>query len=660
MNKKKISLILAVMLIFAAFSGMTVTVRGSETQGDEILFTILHTNDEHSAFVPFLTTDNQERKSGGIARLATAIKEVRAAKEAEDEPVILLSGGDFLGETAYGWLSTWGYSPEIECMLMIGYDAITIGNHEYDFGPDILAAYLMNAGYPEAHSKTMLLAANTKPPSDHLLASAGLFLQHGIIELDNGLKVGIFGLIGKDAVSVTSDTGDIEFLDQHETAGLMVDLLQDQGADLIIALAHSGEDEDVILAADVPGIDIIVGGHAHTVLAEPIIEGQTIIVQAGSQTRYLGQLELAYNKSTGRLRVRNGETGEPYLKPVTDEIIPDPLIQERVDYYTGILNGQMDQMTGGLFPDVHASLATSSFLLSNRPRFQETPVGNFITDGMRLITQEITGRRVDVAVQANGSIRGSLIPAKGENSKGELTFYDITNTIGLGYGQDGYPGYSIASIYLTGEEIRRVLEIAALLPVLMGDDYYLQFSGLRYEYSPRNTVLLTVPVIDQPIPSTRSVTRALFYRGEGIQKADSEEGYVTLARGDENLYHLVTDTYILSFLPVAGEVLPQLEVVPKDQHGQPVPEEDFHLLTVPYAGRELKVWETVAMYARTLPPDASGMPQMPAIYSGQANRIVPVKAFPLIVWLLAVLVLLLAAVIVPIVLLLRFRNKRRI
>jgi 5'-nucleotidase / UDP-sugar diphosphatase len=175
-----------------------------------------------------LSVDSPDREVGGFSRLATAIDEVKEQKAIQGEPVLLLSAGDFLGETAFGWLSTLGFAPEMEWLLMMGYDAVTIGNHEYDFGPDVLASYLQTAGYPAAHSMTLLLASNTQAPPDHPLAAQGLYDSSGILTLANGLRVGIFGLIGVDALSVTVDTGDIEFLDQHETARQQVKELQDR------------------------------------------------------------------------------------------------------------------------------------------------------------------------------------------------------------------------------------------------------------------------------------------------------------------------------------------------------------------------------------------------------------------------------------------------
>jgi len=113
-----------------------------------------------------------------------------------------------------------------------------------------------------------------------------------------------------------------------------------------------------------------------------------------------------------------------------------------------------------------------------------------------------------------------------------------------------------------------VQEAAALLQDQMGEAYFLQFSGLCFSYNPDNAVLFTVPFIDQNIPATRAVLEAELFSGEGVQ-VEGDGAYVHLEWGDEELYRVVTDTYILSFLPVTGDLLPRLEITPKDADGKP-------------------------------------------------------------------------------------------
>jgi 2',3'-cyclic-nucleotide 2'-phosphodiesterase (5'-nucleotidase family) len=653
--------VLTAVLAVALLLGVPGNLKSYSGETGELYFCILHTNDMHSELIPHSPAvdyrpGEENPAVGGFARLATAVDEIREGKSEQGEPVLLFDAGDFLGGAPFAWLALDGYAAELTIMQEMGYDAVTIGNHEYDYGPDVLAQYLLQAGYPEAHQKTLVLASNTEAPSDHPLAARGLYKKTAMFELENGLKVGVFGLIGKDAILSMGETEDMQFLDQHETARQMVDELRGQGAGVIVALSHSGVDEDRELARKVLGIDIIIGGHSHTALYKPVLEGDTIIVQAGCFGEYLGQLELAYNPNTGEVRVRNEENDHPFLIPIDSSFACDPEIDALIQEYTLVLNGYVEEVTGGEFDDVMSTVARSDFVLSNLPPLSETTLGNFVTDAMRFVAQEFTGKRVDIAGQAEGNIRDSIFPGTMEYSAGNISFYEIAQATGVGRGLDGYPGCPIVSVYLTGEEVRRVLEMSVLLDESMGDSYFIQFSGLRYSYNPDNAVLLTVPFANLPIPTTRAVTSAELYTGDGIQPVKGE-GYVPLRRGDEQLYHVVTDAYILLFLPLVTDILPQLEVVPKNADGEPIPLDRIDELIIHHPdGRELKVWEAVVMYAAAQASGADGVPQMPDYYAGVAGRTTKVWTFPLFGWLL----LILAAIVAGIMYLVLRRRKRRI
>lgn len=623
----------------------------AQTEGsEEVFFTVIHTNDEHSALIPHTSsTDNiqgEENPSvGGYARLSTLVNQIRQEKAEVDESVFLFSAGDFIGGFAYSWLVPRIIPVEMDMIHRLGYDAVVIGNHEFDYGTDVLAEYLVEAGYPQAHEITAVLSTNISFDENHPLEDMGLYKNTHIIETNEGVKIGLLGIIGDDAVEVTADPDPVIFLDRFESAKNAVIQLKDSGADIIIALSHSGVDEDEELAQQVPGINVIIGGHCHTALYEPVVVNETIIVQTGEYLENAGVLELAYDPENKTLRTRNEETGQNYLVRLGSEIPKDPEILEIIDYYTEQLNYIVNYMTGGKFKDVLDTVIISDFPLEDKPEMKETNFGNFITDAMRLVTWEKTGERVDVAIQANGSIRGRLTPGSTEYSKGKISFYDISSLVGLGYGSDGYAGYPIVSFYLTGEELRRVLEVAVLLPTLMDNKYYLQISGLSYDFNPKDAVLVHVPFLDLPIPSTRAVKNARLYTGEGKQKPGSED-YIEIKHGDEKLYHVVTDSYILSFLPVAGEILPQLDIVPKDIDGNIVPSENYDSFVVRENGKELKVWHTVVEYAAGQEPGNDGIPKMPEYYSGLSGRINAVSTIPLVVWPIIVFVFIITGIVI--------------
>ncbi|MFO7773733.1 MAG: bifunctional UDP-sugar hydrolase/5'-nucleotidase [Dehalococcoidia bacterium] len=633
--------ILTTVLVVAFLLGFPGNVKSQSAETEELYFCILHTNDIHSALIPHSPAvdyhpEKENPTIGGFCRLATAVNEIRESKTSEGEPVLLLDAGDFLGGAAFAWLALQGYAAELTIMQEMGYDAVIIGNHEYNYGPDVLAQYLLEAGYPEAHQKTVVLASNIETPADHPLTAWNLYRTTELFEMENGLKVGVFGLIGESAILVTAETGDVHFLDQQEAARRAIDRLTEQGADVIVGISHSGVDEDQELARQVPGIDVIVGGHCHTALYQPVLEGDTVIVQAGSLGSYLGQLELAYNPGTGEVRVRNEESNRPFLMPIDNSFACHPEIDALIQEYTLLLNAHVKEVTGGKFDDIMSTVAKSDFVIAHHPPLSETPLGNFVTDAMRLVAQEVSGKKVDVALHASGSIRKSVFPGTTEHSRGNISFYEIIEAIGLGYGRDSYPGCPIVSIYLTGEELRRGLEVGILLHEFMGGSAFLQFSGLRYSYNPDNVVLVSIPFVDLIIPTTRAVTRAELYTGNGLQPVNGP-GYVPLERGDENLYHVVTDAYILLFLPMVAEVLPQLDIVPKNADGEPVPLERIDELIVHHAdGREFKVWEAVVSYAAAQPPGVDGLPRIPAYYEGFAGRINESWTFPIIGWLLLI------------------------
>ncbi len=655
------SLVLAAILIAAWSLNMPGNPKSYAAGNEELYFSILHTNDLHSELIPHSPAvdyrpGEENAAIGGFARLATAVNGIREKKRREGEQVLLFDAGDFLGGAPFSWLALNGSAAELTIMQEMGYDAVTIGNHEYDYGAAVLAQYLLQAGYPEAHPKTLVLASNTEAPSAHPLAARGLYRSSGMFELENGLKVGVFGIIGRDAIQSMGDSEDMQFRDQCQTARQIVDELKEQGANVIVAISHSGVDADRELARKVPRIDVIVGGHSHTALFEPILQGTTIIAQAGSLGRYLGQLELAYNPGTGGVRARNKEDGNPFLIPIDSSFACDPEVDVLVRQCTMTLNAYVRELTDGKVDNIMSTVARSDFALRDVPFFSETPLGNFVTDAMRYVGQLFTGKSVDVASQANGNIRNGIFPGTSTHSAGNISFYEIVESTGVGRGLDGYPGCPIASLYLTGEELRRVLEITVLLQRFMGDSFFLHFSGLRYSYNPTNAVLLTVPFANLPIPTTRAVTSAELYTGDGIQPAGGKD-YVPLKRGDRELYHLVTDAYLVLFLPMVTDLLPQLGVIPKNASGEPVPLDRLDELIIRHSdGRELKVWEAVLIYAATRLPDGDGIPQIPDYYAGAAGRITRVWTFPLIGWLLLILAVTVAGTTV---LLLR-RRKRRI
>ena len=652
-----------VIACFFIIGGWSIQVygEGGGSQAEEVNFTILHTNDEHSAVIPHSPAKDfrpgeKDPTIGGFARLASAVEEVRDRKEEKGEPVLLFNAGDFIGGGAFCWLAPQGNipDPELSAMHEIGYDAAIIGNHEYDYGPNILADYLIAAGYPEAHEKTKILASNTIPPEGHAMEKKELLRQTGIMEIDNDIKVGIFGLIGNQAILVASDTGDLEFADQHKVARKSIDKLEDEGADIIVALTHSGIPEDKELARSVEGIDIIVGGHCHTAIDPPKEVNDTLIVQAGAYLEFLGHLELAYNPVTEELRVRNEENNRPFLIPIDGSLPMHEETSNVVEKYKKELNSLVREITDGKFESVMDTVARADFVLEDiRLEATETTVGNFVTDAMRQITTEKTGDNVDVAFQADGNIRRGIKPSQTGNG-GEISFYDISKAVGIGYGEDGYAGYPITSFYLDGRELMLVLETSAFLSEGISPATFFHSSGLHYVYEPGNAVLFNIPILDVPVPGLNSINEAEIYTGEGKQPPPDSGEFEPVDTSGEELYHIVTDTYILSHFKMVADILPVVE--PKNAQGEALdlnnPEE---YLVHHDDGRELKVWETVVNYAANQPEGEDGIAQIPDYYAQTHQRVIHEDGFPHVVWVIVIVVLIAGGI----TLLVRRRKIRR-
>jgi 5'-nucleotidase / UDP-sugar diphosphatase len=578
----------------------------------DITFTILHTNDEHSALIP-APLATPETALGGMARLATELGYWRSKKNTENEPVFVLSGGDISTGTPFNWLVFKGEAPELELMLDLKYDVITLGNHEFDYGPDVLVSYLKKAGYPAKATTTPLVSANMIIPDGHPLGEMGITPSH-VAELPSGHKIGFIGLMGMDAAEVAPYKDPISFAPLAETTRSEIERLKAQGVTIFIAVTHSGVEEDIQLAKDVPELHLIVGGHSHTLIPEPMRVNNTLIVQAGSLLQYLGILEIAYDPEKGTIRLLNEERGNPYVKALSDGVESDSTMAEKVRAFEKALDGAIAEWTSGQVTNHRAILSETAFAIPSTPVLQETPMGNFVTDAIRMGVQNAMSERVDVAFLANGVIRGDF-PA------GPIPFYDVASYTGLGSGPDKSPGYPLVSMYFTGTEVRRIIEITILLSQFRGDTYYLQSSGLRYEFDVDRAIWLRIPFVGTPIPASKAVSKAWFYTGEGVQ-GNFPEQFESLEWDDDRLYHVVSDYYNASFLPFVGTIIPNLQLVFKDRNGDPVQLDDR---IVYRDGKPYKVWQAVAEYAMA-------NPIIPASYQAEFQRQVPVNKLHMLFW----------------------------
>ena len=269
--------------------------------------TVLHTNDFHARFEPISKydsgcgeEDNAEGKCfGGSARLVTAITEARARSENS----ILVDGGDqFQGTLFYTY-----YKGKLaaEMMNKMGYTAMTVGNHEFDDGPEVLRGFVDAVNFP-------ILMSNADISGEALLRDV---IQKSVVIEQAGEKIGLIGLTPEDTDELASPGPNVIFSDPSEAVQIEVDRLTAMGVNKIIVLSHSGYLVDQRVAANTTGVDVIVGGHSNTLLsntndraegAYPTMVGDTAIVQAYAYGKFLGELNVTFDDD-GRIVEAVGE-----------------------------------------------------------------------------------------------------------------------------------------------------------------------------------------------------------------------------------------------------------------------------------------------------------------------------------------------------------------
>ena len=244
---------------------------------------ILHTNDFHGHI-------SQENNSAGAARIAALVKETRA----QYPGVLVLDGGDKISGTPVSTM--FEGVPIFEVLNEVGYDASVLGNHEFDHGYKQMLKFKEIAIYP-------LLAANAFAPDGSLLADAP-----SLITTVNGIKVGIIGLITEQTPSMIIPAGNegISFAPAKEILQGMVAAIRPQ-VDLLILVSHVGHREEKVLAQEVQGIDVIIGGHSHTEVQEPIKVGNTYVAQAGDYGEFVGKIELTVDTNTNSMTSFKGK-----------------------------------------------------------------------------------------------------------------------------------------------------------------------------------------------------------------------------------------------------------------------------------------------------------------------------------------------------------------
>jgi len=574
---------------------------------------IVHTNDLHSHLLGFgpeidyrPDRTGADRTVGGWARLATAIAREKAASP---RPVLVLDGGDFLMGSLFHTISREA-AAELRLLKAMGCDAATFGNHEFDLKPAGVAQMLAAARSADGLPALVLANLRFSPgdPRDDALAerfAEGLVKPYTVLVKD-GLRIGVFGLIGRGADETAPFAKPLVFEDPVETARRMIDRLRNaEKVDWVVCLSHGGLGrvagplDDVALAREAPGIDVIVGGHSHTRVETPLRVGDTVIVQAGANGRWVGVLDL--ERREGRIAVRAYRS-----VPIDARLPADPAIQRRIEAFARLVDQNVLKAQGLSFRQV---IAETAFDLNLKE--EESNLGNLMTDALVWMANRHAfdpadpATRIVMAVESNGVIRDDLMKGR----TGALAVTDVFRAIPLGLGADDTMGYPVIAVYLTGAEIKKALEVLASIYPLKGDPYFLQVSGVRFTYNPK---------------------RLIFDRVTDIRIGSTEGGWRPLDTTGRNraLYRVAANLYNAAFLKLVGDFTWQiLKIVPKDRQGRPVENlADMRIDADPSRPgiQELKQWAGFVAYLRHFPDiDGNGRPDIPETYRGKLGRIVP-------------------------------------
>ena len=560
--------------------------------------TVLFTSDLHSYFSPHheMASDRSVRDVGGYARLAGAIAEERTRAGGE---ALLVDAGDFTQGTLYHTVLP-DEALELRLMGAMGYDAVAFGNHDFDFRPSG-AAGMLRAARTNAAAQPQLLIANLHfskdDPGDYALKLAFRdYPVHGytVVERD-GVRIGIFALLGKDAAEDASFAKPVTFSDPIEAARKTVSILKErEKVDLIICLSHGGTNpdkaysEDEKLAAVSPGIDVIVSGHTHTVLQKPVMVGKTAIVSAGSYGSWLGVLDL-------KVENKHDVAVAGYRLRKIDASVPEePNIARMIEGFRSIVEARYLSHFGYRFDQL---LARQPFdgqsIEESYAHPGETGLGNLVTDAYRYAIGQAEGHRrhIDTAVDVLGCIRSSLY-------RGDIRVSDVFQTASLGPVQYGYCGNTIVVVYLTGRDLKNLLEVETSIAPSK-KDALLSISGIRFRYNPNRMIFDRVTSVEV----------------EGVDR-------YFLPVESKRLYSVAINSYLASMIDLIGKKSHGiLSITPRDEAGNPVTEADKHRLTVMRNGEPLREWVALAEYLSSF-PERNGIPTIPERYAKPEGRIV--------------------------------------
>ena len=599
--------------------------------------TVLFTHDTHDRFYP------DAAGVGGYTRLATLLKEQRAAPAHVGEgadyfyPTVTLDAGDFsmgsLFQTVYA-----ADAPELRALGAMGYDAATLGNHEFDYRPQGLAdmlnaakaaqkAYreIMAVSYagamedyaarygPATLELPAIVQANYTTPADPADPAARAAVEamenypvtdYTVIERE-GLRVAVFGVMGVDSDECAPMSG-MELEPAAEAAGRVVaEIREKEAADFVICLSHSGtadgKGEDYELARQVEGIDLIISGHSHTTLTEPIQVNNTLIVSCGPYTQNLGRITI-HKKASPDHAVTYSEYK---LIPIDGSIAPDPEMEALAKAFQDRVDESCLSRYGMGYDQPLAEAGED---------FTKAQTGDLIGESYIAAVKELEGEDyvpVAFAVAPDGVIRGSI-------RAGEVTTAQAFDILSLGSGADGSPGYPLVSVYLTGKDLKNAFEVDASISGLM-PAAELFGAGSHWEYDPRRMFL-------DRVTASRVTTPGIAGEIDGGK-----------------LYRVVADLYTGQMLAaVNSKSFGLLSITPRDEAGNAVASLESRILRDENGG-EVKAWHAFASYLQVTGEDLAPGPASKAAV--KSSLLFPMGA-PTAAAVGAVLLLVLAAALI--------------
>ncbi len=396
---------------------------------------------------------------GGLSALGGFLKTVQ-------EPYLLTDSGDIYQGTPEGF-RTRG-TIVVELMNMLGYDALAVGNHEFDHGLDNLRNLSSMADFPFLGANIIDLETGTSPD----------FISPGFLTKIKDVNAGIAGVITEDMENLVfpGHIKGLEFISARQALQTEIERLKEEGAQIIVVLSHMGLDDDIELARGLDSIDVILGGHTHLILEKPHLAGRTIITQAGSNFTHAGRLTLYYSATAGRILSFSHAIVPLYADKYGGYESVERIIEARLDDVVS----EMSRVIG------KSNVRMSRSLTGEVAKHGELSIGNFQTDIMRALTG------ADFAFQNTGGIRGEI-------PEGDITVRDIWNLSPF--------GNSIVTMHLNGKQLKELLELS------VSHRYSkLQMSGLRIIYN-------------SSLPPGRRVLNVFVITDEGEEPLDLKEKY---------------------------------------------------------------------------------------------------------------------------------------